>query len=54
MKKKKCTGLKGIELTSIMFCGYLKEALIYGNINGNLFVFSGTTLLKSKKHVKMD
>jgi len=28
MKKTKCTGLKGTELTSIMCCGYLKDKLI--------------------------
>ena len=49
MKKKKCTGLKGSELTSIMCCGYLKESLICGSINGNLLVFSGTTFSKSRK-----
>ena len=49
MNKKKCTGLKGSELTSIMCCGYLKDNLICGSINGNLLVFSGTTFSKSKK-----
>ena len=49
LKKKKCTGLKGAELTSIMCCGYLNENLICGSINGNLLVFSGTTFSKSKK-----
>ena len=49
MKKKKCTGLKGNDLTSIMCCGYLKEILLCGSINGNLLVISGTSFTKSKK-----
>ena len=49
MTKKKCTGLKGADLTSIMCCGYLKERLICGSINGNLLVCSGTQFTKSKK-----
>ena len=49
MKKKKCTGLRGEDLTSIMCCGYFKETLICGSINGNLLVCSGTTFTKSKK-----
>ena len=50
MKKKKCTGLKGKELTSKMCCGYLSnDILICGSINGNLLICSGTTFTKSKK-----
>ena len=49
MKKRKVTGLRGNELTSIMCCGYLKETLICGSINGNLLIISGTTFTKSKK-----
>ena len=32
-----------------MCCGYFKETLICGSINGNLLVCSGTTFTKSKK-----
>ena len=49
MKKKRCTGLKGSDLTSIMCCGYLNEILICGSINGNLLICSGTNFTKSKK-----
>ena len=49
LKKKKCTGLRGSELTSIMCCGYLNETLLCGSINGNLLVCSGTNFTKSKK-----
>ena len=49
MKKKKCTGLRGSDLTSIMCCGFLKETLICGSINGNLLICSGTSFTKSKK-----
>jgi len=49
MTKKKCTGLKGTDLTSIMCCGYLKDNLLCGSINGNLLVCSGTQFTKSKK-----
>jgi hypothetical protein len=49
MKKTKCTGLKGSELTSIMCCGFLKDKLICGSINGKLLRFSGTQFGKAFK-----
>jgi microtubule-associated protein-like 6 len=49
MKKTKCTGLKGAELTSIMCCGYLNDTLLCGSINGNLLVCSGKQFTKTKK-----
>ena len=49
MKKTKCTGLKGAELTSIMCCGYLKDKLICGSINGKLLICSGTQFTKAYK-----
>ncbi|MBP3801902.1 MAG: EF-hand domain-containing protein, partial [Clostridia bacterium] len=49
MKKTKCTGLKGSELTSIMCCGYLKDKLLCGSINGKLLICSGTQFTKSQK-----
>ena len=49
MKKKKCTGLRGNNLCSIMCCGYFKENLICGSANGNLLIFSETNFTKSKK-----
>ena len=49
MKKTKCTGLKGAELTSIMCCGYLKDNLICGSINGKLLICSGTQFTKAYK-----
>ena len=49
MKKTKCTGLKGTELTSIMCCGYLKDKLLCGSINGKLLICSGTQFTKTYK-----
>ena len=49
MKKTKCTGLKGNDLTSIMCCGYLKDKLICGSINGKLLTVTGTSFGKSFK-----
>ena len=49
MKKTKCTGLKGSEITSIMCCGYLKDKLICGSINGKLLICSGIRFTKTFK-----
>ena len=49
MKKTRCTGLRGSELTSIMCCGYLKDKLLCGSINGKLLVCSGTQFTKNMK-----
>ena len=53
MKKTKCTGLKGTELTSTMCCGYLKDILICGSINGKLLICSGTQFTKTHKAHKI-
>jgi hypothetical protein len=49
MKKNKCTGLKGTNLTSIMCCGYLNETLLCGSINGNLLICSGKQFTKTRE-----
>ena len=49
MKKTKCKGLRGAELTSIMCCGYLKDTLLCGSINGKLLVCKGTQFTKNIK-----
>ena len=49
MKKKRCTGLKGSEITAIMCCGYLNDILICGSSTGNLLICSGSMFTKSKK-----
>ena len=49
MKKTRCTGLLGTELTSIMCCGYLKDKWLCGSINGKLLICSGTQFTKSLK-----
>ena len=49
MKKTRCTGLRGSELTSIMCCGYLKDKLLCGSINGKLLICSGTQFTKNVK-----
>jgi len=47
--QKKFTGLKGTDLTSNIYCGYLKDMLIYASINSNLLLFSAKKFTKSKK-----
>ena len=49
MKKKKATGLKGENLTSIMCCGYLNNTLLCGSIKGRLLVCAGTQFTKTLK-----
>ncbi len=49
LRKTKCSGLKGANLTSIMCCGYLKNTLLCGSVKGNLLLFSGTSFTKALK-----
>ena len=49
LKKKKATGLKGENLTSIMCCGYLNNTLLCGTIKGRLLVCAGTQFTKTLK-----
>ena len=49
MKKKKATGLKGDNLTSIMCCGYLGNNLLCGTMKGKLLVCAGTQFTKTIK-----
>ena len=49
MKKARCTGLKGKDLTSIMCCGYLKNTLVCGSINGKILLCQGAIFGESLK-----
>jgi microtubule-associated protein-like 6 len=49
LKKQKCTGLRGENLTSIMCCAYLNNTLICGSIKGKLLICAGTSFTKTLK-----
>ena len=49
MRKTKCSGLKGANLTSIMCCGFLKNTLLCGSVKGTLLLFAGTNFTKALK-----
>ncbi len=49
MRKTKCSGLRGANLTSIMCCGYLKNTLLCGSLKGKLLLFAGTNFTKELK-----
>ena len=49
LKKQKCTGLRGDNLTSIMCCGYLNNTLLCGSIKGKLLICAGTSFTKTLK-----
>ena len=49
LTKKKATGLRGDNITSIMCCGYLGNNLLCGTMKGKLLVCAGTQFTKTIK-----
>ena len=47
--RKKATGLRGDDLTSIMCAVYVNNTLVCGSFKGNLLTFAGSTFSKSIK-----